>query len=96
MMASRRFYDLRLQPTVTAGGVHCKDVVVVRVANLFMEKQLKGNEAQIIKGDTLDAGRRGEGAAITGLQVPGGLHGEVSVTRRCFWTRSTWRAECTR
>ena len=29
-----------------------KDVMVVRVTNLFMEQQLKGYEAQIIKGDT--------------------------------------------
>ena len=76
-----------LQGSQLPEEVHCKDVVVVRVANLFMEKQVKGYEVQIIMGDTLDAGRRGEGAAIAGLQVPGGLHGEVSVTRSLFCLR---------
>ena len=55
---------------------------MVRVANLLMAKQLKGYEAQTIKGDTLDAVRSGEGAASNALQVPGGLHGEA---QRCPW-----------
>ena len=44
----------RLVEVLLEDDVHCKDVVVVRVANPFMEQQLKGHEAQILKGDTLE------------------------------------------
>ena len=39
---------------LSRAAVHYKDVVVVRVANLFLERQLKGYEAQIITGNTLE------------------------------------------